>query len=117
MSATSFRPDGRVLAVSSRPETVELVDTATGKVRGRIRSGRDSTGRPVGGFRITWSPDGRVLRTDGNTLDLDTNVDQTTQLWDLDTGFNLQTGRNVRCISSVWRPEAGVFLSSDETAI
>lgn len=77
--ATSFSPDGSILATVGSDKKIHLYDGTTGDTVKDIGEG-EHTGSIYG---ISWSQDGKKIAT--------ASVDQTVRLWEVDTGSLIQT--------------------------
>ncbi|HKB36844.1 MAG TPA: WD40 repeat domain-containing protein, partial [Gemmataceae bacterium] len=112
VSAQSFSPDGRVLALGVGDNTIGLYDPATGKLQ------RQMTGRPVrvGGFSLTplpsvhivaFSPDGRTLASLGAS-----NI---VRLWDAKSGKELHwlMGHKDYADSAAFSPDGKMLATGD----
>ena len=76
VTRVSFSPDGKKLATAGEGKTVDLWDTATGKLIGRLEGHLGSV------TSVGWSPNGKTLVSGSRD-------DTTVRIWDTDKGREL----------------------------
>jgi WD40 repeat protein len=101
-----FSPDGRTLAMCSPQRAIPVWETATGRLRLRLKGGREAT------VWVAFAPDARTLAS--------SSWDGTIRLWDMDTGKELcqLTGHRGKVNSVAFSPDGKVLVSGgDDTTV
>jgi RNA polymerase sigma factor (sigma-70 family) len=118
LHSIAFSPDGKILAWHANDGLIRLVNPTTGKIRRTIEAGAVS--------RFTFSPDGKMLLTEGNTHRLDgdrlSRLHQIVQLWDVASGREVRRfAGKAQTPGQMIRPfdpgSAGLALSPDGTIL
>jgi RNA polymerase sigma factor (sigma-70 family) len=105
IQSVAFAPDAKTLAFGTDDHRVCLVETATGKLRGRFAGHQG----PVG--TVAFSPDGNIIASGGD--------DHTIRLWDVTQGKELLSfsGHQGMVTSTDFSPDGRLLASAGQDEV